>query len=784
MDYVVSLQNVTLKDVNLVGGKNASLGEMIKHLTSSGVRVPDGFATTTEVFKTFLKANHLDQKIYQALASLPKNNTAALKKISKAIQHWIMAAGFPTEIITAISNAYQLLSDNKKISVAIRSSANTEDMPDVSFAGQHDTYLNISGLKQVLLAIKKVFASLFTERSISYRNHNKIDHQKVEISAGLQRMVRSDKACSGVIFTVDTETGFDKIILISAAYGLGEAIVQGIVNTDEYNVYKPGLINKKSSVILRRKLGDKKQKYVFASHQNPAQNTKLQNVAEKDQNQFCLVDKEITELAQYAIKIEKHYGMPMDIEWAKDGINGKLYIVQARPVTVKNQQINSQRYKLQEKGTIKISGQSIGQKIGQGTAQIVMNPKKMGVIKKGEVLVTDMTDPDWEPIMKLASGIVTNRGGRTCHAAIVARELGIPAIVGCNNATTAIKRNEKITVSCAEGETGHVYGGYVKYKIETISPHIMPTISTRMYLNLGNPDKAFMYQSIPNEGVGLARLEFIISNTIGIHPNAVLKYKSLPKKLQNIIANKTSAYTSPVEYYIEKMREGIATIAAAFFPKQVIFRFSDFKSNEYANLLGGELFEPIEENPMLGYRGASRYVDEQFRACFELECMAFKRVREEMGLTNTQVMIPFVRTINELKNVIYLMEKFGLKRGKNDLKVFMMCEIPANVILAEEFLEYVDGFSIGSNDLTQLTLGLDRDSALISAIFDERNDAVKILLKQVIQTCNKAGKYVGICGQAPSDYPELAAWLMQQGIHSLSLSPDSIVDTWLMLGQK
>ena len=778
MEYVIALEKTSLKDIEKVGGKNASLGEMMQHLSTAGVRVPDGFATTTDAYKKFLSQNGLDKKIYQAISTIPNNNTKVLKKISATIQRWILKASFSADFIADVKKEYKKLNGAKSISVAVRSSANAEDLPEASFAGQHETLLNISGIEQVLQAIKKVYASLFTERSISYRNHQNIDHHKVGISAGIQRMVRSDIASSGVIFTLDTETGFDKVILISASYGLGEAIVQGVANTDEFYVYKPALQANKPA-ILRRNLGKKTIKYIYGK-----QNTKTTKVLEKEQIKFCISDNEITELAKYAMLIENHYQKPMDIEWAKDGKDGKLYIVQSRPETVQSRNHQSiERFILQEKGQIKTSGQSIGQRIGQGLARIVLNPKKMDVINKGEILVTEMTDPDWEPIMKLAAGIITNRGGRTCHAAIIARELGIPAIVGSNNATEVIKNKEPITVSCAEGEMGYAYHGLLKYKIDKMSVKDMPSLPVKLFINLGNPDKAFMYQSLPNDGVGLARLEFIISNMIGIHPNAALQFKKLPNKLKKEISNKTAAYISPKDFYIEKLREGISIIAAAFYPKQVIFRFSDFKSNEYANLLGGQLFEPTEENPMLGFRGASRYINPRFRDAFELECIAFKRVRDEMGLNNTQVMVPFVRTVDEIKNTIALMEKFGLKRGENNLKVFMMCEVPSNVVLAEQFLKYVDGFSIGSNDLTQLTLGLDRDSELVAPLFDERNEAVKVLLQQAINACNKAGKYVGICGQAPSDYPELAKWLIKQGIHSLSLSPDSIIETSILLAQ-
>lgn len=781
MENVIPLEKTSLNDIEKVGGKNASLGEMIQHLTQSGVRVPSGFATTISAYKNFISQNDLDKKIYRALLSFSNDDTNELKRISSNIRRWILNTPFTADFIKEVTQYYQKLQNKKMLSVAIRSSANAEDLPEASFAGQHDSYLNISGIEQVLLAIKKVYASLFTVRSISYRNHHNIDHTKVGISAGIQLMVRSDKACSGVIFTLDTETGFDKVILISASYGLGEAIVQGIVNTDEYIVYKSALEQKKPA-ILRRNRGNKSVKIIFNGNKKFESATKVVDVPQADQLQFCITDSDVTELAQFALNIEKHYGKPMDIEWAKDGLTGQLYIVQSRPETVQSRNQQSiERFTLLEKNEIKTRGQSIGQKIGQGLARVILDPKKMSAINKGEILVTEMTDPDWEPIMKLAAGIVTNRGGRTCHAAIIARELGIPAIVGTNDATTVIKNNEPITVSCAEGEVGYAYKGILKYKIDKVSVNDLPASPVKIYINLGNPDKAFMYQKLPNDGVGLARLEFIISNMIGIHPNAVLQFKKLPEKLKMQIHHKTAAYKSPVEFYIEKLREGISIIAAAFYPKQVIFRFSDFKSNEYANLLGGKLFEPHEENPMLGFRGASRYISEKFKDCFELECKAFKRVRDEMGLTNTQVMIPFVRTVDEIKNTISLMEQYGLKRGENNLKIYMMCEVPSNVILADEFLKYVDGFSIGSNDLTQLTLGLDRDSELIASSFDERNEAVKSLLHQTIKACNKAGKYVGICGQAPSDFPELAEWLIRQGIQSISLSPDSLIKTRMLL---
>lgn len=783
MQNVIALEKVGITDIEVVGGKNASLGEMIQHLTSAGINVPHGFATTTLAYRKFLSQNNLDKKIYQALASVSANDLQTLNKTAANIRQWILDTPFLAEFKNDVNEAYHHLNGKELFTVAVRSSATAEDLPEASFAGQQETYLNVCGLEDVLLAIKKVFASLFTERAISYRNNYNIDHAKVSISAGIQRMVRSDQASSGVLFTLDTESGFDQVILITGVYGLGETIVQGAVNPDEFYVYKPAL-QKGQSAILRRNLGDKAIKMVYGSKAGTTLMTKTMDVVEAERRKFCINDEDIISLAKQALLIEKHYGKPMDIEWAKDGVDGKIYIVQARPETVKSHQHEIERFRLLEKGAVKTKGQSIGQRIGEGIARVVLDPKEMNVMQPGEILVTDMTDPDWEPIMKLAAGIVTNRGGRTCHAAIVARELGIPAVVGCNNATTTIQSGDPITVSCAEGEIGYVYEGLLQYKIDKVTINDMPKIPAKICINLGNPEKAFLYRSLPNDGVGLARLEFIIGNMVGIHPNAILQFATLAEDLKQDIANKTAAYSSPVEFYIEKLREGISVISAAFYPKPVIFRFSDFKSNEYANLIGGQLFEPHEENPMLGFRGAARYIDDHFRACFELECKAFKRVRDEMGLDNTQIMIPFVRTISEIKNVIHLMESLGLKRGVNDLKIYMMCEIPSNIILAEEFLQYVDGFSIGSNDLTQLTLGLDRDSALVAPLFDERNEAVKALLQQVIAICNKNNKYVGICGQAPSDYPELAQWLVQQGIQSLSLSPDSIVETWLMLAKQ
>lgn len=784
MDNILPLNRVGIADINQVGGKNASLGEMLQHLSKVGVKVPEGFATTAQAYQKFMTQNNLDKQIYSILEKLNPNNLAGLKKTSKQIRKLILKTSFPVSFQQDVRKAFTDFFKNSTISLAVRSSATAEDLPEASFAGQQETFLNVQGIENVFKTIKQVYASLFTERAIAYRAHQKVDHNKIAISVGVQRMVRSDKACSGVMFTLDTESGFDKVILITGNYGLGETVVQGTVNPDEFYVFKPMLQQNKGAVI-QRCLGSKLSKMIYAA-KGSKKFVKTIKVPEKEQSQFCLTDQEILQLAQYAQLIENHYQKPMDIEWAKDGITNELYIVQARPETVISRAENQfiERFHLLEKGKIKTSGRSVGQKIGQGVARIIKNPGQMQKIKPGDILVTEMTDPDWEPIMKIASAIVTNRGGRTCHAAIVARELGIPAVVGCGNATKVIKDGEAVTVSCAQGDIGHVYDGIIKFRTEKIAVQEMPALPFKLCMNLGNPTKAFDYQFLPNEGVGLARLEFIIGNTIGIHPQALLQFEKLPKNLKKKIAPKIAAYASPVEFYIQKLAEGIATIAAAFYPKEVIFRFSDFKSNEYANLLGGEHFEPQEENPMIGYRGASRYIAENFRPCFALECEAFKRVREQIGLVNAQVMVPFTRTVEELKQVVALMDKFNLPRGKNGLKLYMMCEIPSNALLADEFLQYCDGFSIGSNDLTQLTLGLDRDSALVAQIFDERNDAVKQLLQLAISACNKANKYVGICGQGPSDHPDLAKWLMEQGIQSMSLSPDTIVETWLFLSRK
>lgn len=782
MQYIIHLNEVNSSNIDIVGGKNASTGEMIQNLAHLGIKVPGGFATTVAAYKNFLEHHELNKKINQILAKLNTANVPALTKASAQIKRWILATPFSFEFEQAIARAYSELGN---IAVAVRSSATAEDLATASFAGAQETYLNVKGLKNVLHAIKLVYASLFNSRAISYRQNHGFAHDQVALSVGIQPMVRSDKGTSGVMFTIDTESGFDKVILITGSYGLGETIVQGQVNPDEFVVYKPTLQQGKHA-ILQKKLGDKSLKMIYTTSKNPRESTKTVSVTEADRTRFCLSDDDIHSLAKQALLIEKHYGKPMDIEWAKDGIDGQIYILQARPETVKSLAVKEQiieHYALTKKSKVLAEGQSVGQKIGSGVARIVLDQKNMHSVKAGEVLVTDMTDPDWEPIMKRSAAIITNRGGRTCHAAIVARELGIPAVIGCGNATKTIKNNETVTVSCAEGQTGYVYAGKLPYRVKKVSVKDMPKIPIKICVNMGNPGKAFETQFLPNEGVGLARLEFIISN-IGVHPNAVLALDKLPKQLKKRIQQVTSAYKNPVEYYIEKLREGIAMIAAAFNPKEVIFRFSDFKSNEYANLLGGDAFEPHEENPMIGFRGASRYRDDKFKKCFELECKAFKRVRDEMGLVNAQVMVPFVRTVEELKEVINLIEGYGLKRGKNGLKIYMMCEIPSNAILAEEFLQHVDGFSIGSNDLTQLTLGLDRDSNLVANLFDERNDAIKKLLHRAITECNKQKKYSGICGQGPSDHPDFAEWLMQQGIQCISLNPDTIVETWLMLAEK
>jgi pyruvate, water dikinase len=784
---VIWFQNISMQDVGMVGGKNASLGEMINHLTAAGVKVPQGFATTANAFRNFLAQNGLGTKIANLLATIEPNNIGLLAKIGAQIRQDIIATPFLPEFADDIRTAYKKLVTEigATASVAVRSSATAEDLPDASFAGQQETFLNVLGIDEIFQAIKLVFASLYNDRAISYRMHHNFNDINIALSAGVQQMVRSDLATSGVLFSIDTESGFDKVIFITASYGLGELIVQGEVNPDEFYVYKPNLSANKPA-ILRHNLGSKQIKMVFTNSNESSHKVTKVDVTMEQQKQFCITDADIEELARYALIIEQHYGRPMDIEWAKDGENQELYILQARPETVKARaaQQTVERYYLREKSEILIEGRSVGQKIGAGTAKVILNVAQMDNLQKGDVLVTDMTDPDWEPVMKRASAIVTNRGGRTCHAAIVARELGIPAVVGTGHATSLIKNQQNVTVSCAEGDTGFVYKNLLNFDVIRSDLNQMPQLPLKIMLNVANPDRAFAFQSLPNYGVGLARIEFIINQMIGIHPKALLNFNTLPNDIKQTISERIQCYHDPVQFYIEKLKEGIATIAAAFSPKMVIVRFSDFKSNEYANLIGGKLYEPIEENPMLGFRGASRYTDNLFRDCFELECVALKKVRDEMGLTNVAVMIPFVRTVDEVKNVVNVLAANGLKRGENGLKIIMMCEIPSNALLADKFLEHCDGFSIGSNDLTQLTLGLDRDSGIVAKLFDERDTAVKTLMHLAIAACKQQKKYIGICGQGPSDYPDLAKWLIDEGIDSISLNPDTVVDTWLFLAQE
>ena len=786
--HTVDLQRLGMDDLSQVGGKNASLGEMISHLSAVGVAVPSGFATTADSFREFISCNELDKKIYDLLKSLDVEDVRQLATIGKKIRALVVETPFSGAFEDAIRTSYFNLAQSighEDFSVAVRSSATAEDLPDASFAGQQETFLNVKGVDDVLLAIKQVFASLYNDRAITYRVHHGFAHQDVALSAGIQQMIRSDLAVSGVMFTMDTESGFDQVVLINSSYGLGEMVVQGAVNPDEFYVHKPSLRSGHSAVV-RRNLGTKAIKMIYCDDPSQARRVQTVDVDITAQRQFSLTMVEAEELAKQALIIEEHYGRPMDIEWAKDGKDGKLYILQARPETVKsraNKQI-LERYTLSKSGKVLSEGRSIGQRIGQGRVKIIKDVSEMHRVLPGDVLVSDMTDPDWEPVMKRASAIVTNRGGRTCHAAIIARELGIPAVVGCGDATKTIQDGDEVTVSCAEGETGYVYQGLIPFDLVRLDVDTMPDLPVKVMLNVGNPERAFAFQSIPNAGVGLARLEFLISNTIGIHPKALLQYDSLvDEKLKQFIAEKTAAYASPVEYYVERLREGIATIAAAFYPKPVIVRLSDFKSNEYANLVGGKLYEPHEENPMLGFRGASRYVSPDFADCFALECLAVRRVRESMGLTNVEVMIPFVRTVSEAQRVIDVLKAQGLERGKDGLRIIMMCELPSNALLASEFLHYFDGFSIGSNDLTQLTLGLDRDSGLVASQFDERDAAVKALLHMAISTCKKQGKYVGICGQGPSDHQDFAEWLMEEGIDSLSLNPDSVLETCLFLAR-
>jgi len=786
-EHVLWYQQLGMGDVAVVGGKNASLGEMISNLANAGVQVPGGFATTASAFNEFLEQSGLEARIHELLDSLNVDDIAALGEAGAQIRNWIIETPFLPEMEQSIKTAFATLQGDAgdDASFAVRSSATAEDMPDASFAGQQETFLNVQGYDSVMVAIKHVFASLFNDRAISYRVHQGYDHKGVALSAGIQRMVRSDCASSGVMFTIDTESGFEDVVFITSSYGLGEMVVQGAVNPDEFYVHKPTL-EKGLPAIVRRNLGSKLIKMIYSSDLEHGKQVDIVDIDKTDSMQFSLNDDEVMELAKQAQIIERHYQRPMDIEWAKDGTDGKLYIVQARPETVRSREDIQviERFRLNGKAKVVCEGRSIGHKIGAGVAKVLSGVHEMDKIQAGDVLVTDMTDPDWEPIMKRASAIVTNRGGRTCHAAIIARELGIPAVVGCGDATASIANGDKITVSCAEGDTGFIYGDVLDFDVVTSRIDSMPEVPLKIMMNVGNPDRAFDFARLPNEGVGLARLEFIINRMIGVHPKALLNFDSQPSELKEEISEMMAGYASPVEFYIEKLVEGISTIGAAFSPKKVIVRMSDFKSNEYFNLVGGYQYEPDEENPMLGFRGASRYISADFRDCFALECEAIKRVRNKMGLTNVEIMIPFIRTLEEGRKVIELLAEEGLVQGENGLRVIMMCELPSNALLADQFLDIFDGFSIGSNDLTQLTLGLDRDSGLIAHLFDERDPAVKALLAMAIQAAKKRGKYVGICGQGPSDHEDLAAWLVEQGIDSVSLNPDSVVETWLYLGKK
>ena len=785
IENVVWLKDVGMSDVERVGGKNASLGEMISGLNSQGVRVPGGFATTAKAFESFLDHSDLKNKINELLSNLDITNIQELTKTGLLIRQWVEEAPFPKDLHQSIVESYKKLTQQlgSDVTFAVRSSATAEDLPEASFAGQQETYLNVSGIDDILIAVRKVYASLYNDRAISYRVHQGFEHEMVSLSAGIQQMVRSDIGSSGVMFTLDTESGFEDVVFITSAYGLGETVVQGSVNPDEFYVHKSTLKSGKPA-ILSRNLGSKSIKMVYAedNSNSPVATTEVDS---EDRLRFSLSDSQIEELAHYAMKIESHYGRAMDIEWALDGVDGKIYIVQARPETVKSRQSsqNIERYKLLETSNIIVEGRAIGQKIGTGKTKIINDLSEMDSVNEGDILVTDMTDPDWEPVMKLASAIITNRGGRTCHAAIIARELGVPAIVGTGNATELLQNDYDVTASCAEGDTGKVYQGKLNFEHTFSEVGDLPEIPVKIMMNVGNPSRAFDFASIPNAGVGLARLEFIINNTIGIHPKALLEFDKLPKELKEEITKRTSCYNSPVDFYVQKLTEGISTIAASFSESPVIIRMSDFKSNEYSNLFAGELYEPSEENPMIGFRGASRYISSDFRECFELECQAIKNVRNKMGLKNVEIMIPFVRTTSEASKVIELLKENELERGKDGLRIIMMCELPSNAVIAEEFLEYFDGFSIGSNDLTQLTLGMDRDSGLIADGFDERNNAVKSMITMAIDACHRHEKYIGICGQGPSDHMDFAQWLLEKEISSISLNPDTVVETWNKLGQ-
>lgn len=792
-NYVIWFENLRMHDVERVGGKNASLGEMISQLAEKGVRVPGGFATTAEAYRAFLAHNGLNERISAALAGLDIEDVAELARVGKEIRQWILETPFPEQLDAEIAAAWdKMVADagSADISVAVRSSATAEDLPDASFAGQQETFLNINGLDNVKEAMKHVFASLYNDRAISYRVHKGFAHDVVALSAGVQRMVRSDSGASGVMFTIDTESGFEDVVFVTSSYGLGEMVVQGAVNPDEFYVHKPTLRAGRPAV-LRKTMGSKLIKMVFAEQAEAGKSVQTIDVPEADRRQFSISNEEITELAQYALIIEEHYGRPMDIEWGRDGIDGKLYILQARPETVKSQekehgQGNSlRRYTLSGERKVLAEGRAIGQKVGQGKVRLIQSAAEMDQVQAGDILVTDMTDPDWEPVMKRAAAIVTNRGGRTCHAAIIARELGIPAVVGCGNASEVLSQGQEVTVSCAEGDTGLIYDGLLDVQVDDVALNNMPPAPVKIMMNVGNPELAFTFAGLPSEGIGLARMEFIINRQIGIHPKALLDFDRLEGSLKNEIAERIAGYPSPVDFYVDKITEGVATLAASVYPRKVIVRMSDFKSNEYAGLIGGSVYEPHEENPMLGFRGAARYVSEDFKECFALECRALKRVRDEMGLTNVEIMIPFVRTLGEAEAVVKALKENGLERGKNGLRLIMMCEVPSNALLAEQFLKYFDGFSIGSNDMTQLTLGVDRDSGgPIATTFDERNPAVKVMLHLAISACRRLNKYIGICGQGPSDHPDFAQWLVEEGIETISLNPDTVIETWLYLAKE
>ena len=788
MSYVVLFEQLRMTDVDSVGGKNASLGEMISQLADAGVRVPGGFATTAQAFRDFLSATGLDKKIADRLLSLNPDDVRELAVAGAQIRQWIIDTPLPQRLQDEIQAAFRKLDADGKGSFAVRSSATAEDLPDASFAGQQETYLNVVGFDDVIEKIHHVFASLYNDRAISYRVHKGYAHGDVALSAGIQRMVRSDKGSAGVMFTLDTESGFKDAVFITSSYGLGETVVQGAVNPDEFFVFKPTLAAGFFPIVSRR-IGSKLIKMEFDPERPEGRAVRTVDVPVSERNRYSLTDDEVIELARYAVIIEKHYQRPMDIEWGRDGIDGKIYILQARPETVKSQQVQGDvqlRYRLKATGEVLITGRAIGQKIGSGPVRVVGDISEMDQVQPGDVLVTDMTDPNWEPVMKRASAIVTNRGGRTCHAAIIARELGIPAVVGCGDATDVLKEGHQVTVSCAEGDEGRIYDGLIETEVEEVHRGVMPDIGLKIMMNVGNPQLAFDFSQIPNDGVGLARLEFIINNNIGIHPKAVLDYPNVDGELKVAVESAARGHASPRAFFVEKLADGIATIGAAFYPKPVIVRLSDFKSNEYRKLVGGSRYEPEEENPMLGFRGASRYISADFAECFRMECEALRRVRNEMGLTNVEIMVPFVRTVKQAARVVDLLAENGLSRGQNGLKLVMMCEVPSNAILADEFLQYFDGFSIGSNDMTQLTLGLDRDSGmeLLALDFDERDDAVKFMLRRAIQACLKAGKYVGICGQGPSDHADFAEWLRDEGILSMSLNPDTVVDTWQRLAGK